>query len=606
MRARAVLRALCDAWYPQIQESAGAAAVNDVAAAVERWLSQHAVPGDARQVRWLLGALSALGFARRSHSARVALLHTLYRLPRLRTGLEKLRGVAAIHYLGSEANGSGSAWPGIGYPGAPTVADARDELGVVVMQNPGDELAADACVVGSGAGGSVIAAELARAGLEVIVLESGGAYTDAAYPTDDAAGMSALYWRGGPAPTRGGNVTVLAGATLGGGTTINWMNCVLPPQHVRASWAREHGLDGIDGAEFDADLAYVLERIGANAECSAYNGPNRRLAAGAERLGWSHRRAVRNVDRTRYREESAGFVGYGDRSGAKQSAVNTFLEDASRCGARIVAGCHAERILMRAGRAAGVVATLRDARGERSIRVNAATVVVAAGALETPALLLRSALGGGHVGRHLHLHPVTALAAVYPEILEPWIGAPQTVIVDEFAQVEDGFGFLVECPHFSAGLFAAAMHWTGTAEDGQRLALLKRTAGFIGLVRDRGSGRVTLDRTGRARVHYAVTDPLDRRNLDRSLERMYELHLAAGAEQLLPLDGKRLFSAHQMGTARMGADPRTSVTAPTGELHDARGVWIGDTSAFPSAVGSNPMVTCQALARRTARAIAAR
>ena len=413
-----------------------------------------------------------------------------------------------------------------------------------------------------------------------------------------------MYWRGGPAPTLGGGVTVLAGATLGGGTTVNWMNCVLPPAHVRDSWAREHGIEGIDGAEFDADLSYILDRIGATDECSAYNAPNQRLAAGASSLGWSYRRALRNVDPARYSDRDGGFVGYGDRSGAKQSALNTFLADASELGARVLTGCYAERIVMRAGRAAGVIATQRGAEGARTVRIDAATIVVAAGALETPALLLRSGLGGPHAGRNLHLHPVAALAAVYAERLDPWVGAPQTVIVDEFADTGDGYGFLIECPHFSLGLFAASLPWTGGPSDDENLTALACAAGFIGLIRDRGAGRVTIDRNGRARIHYAVTDPLDRRNLDLALARMKELHAVAGAQRVLPVGAGKLFSAHQMGTARMGVSPRTSVAAPTGEVYGARGVWIGDTSAFPSAVGSNPMITCQALARRTARMIA--
>jgi choline dehydrogenase-like flavoprotein len=156
-------------------------------------------------------------------------------------------------------------------------------------------------------------------------------------------------------------------------------------------------------------------------------------------------------------------------------------------------------------------------------------------------------------------------------------------------------------------------------------------ATFIGLTRDRGGGRVTVDASGEAVPTYAVADELDAANLRRGLEAQARLHEAAGAHTITVLSaaarswrrgddldrylaaagqiplragGVRLFSAHQMGTCRMGADPAASVADPRGELHDTRGVWIGDGSAFPTSSGTNPMVTIMALARRTATAIA--
>lgn len=157
-------------------------------------------------------------------------------------------------------------------------------------------------------------------------------------------------------------------------------------------------------------------------------------------------------------------------------------------------------------------------------------------------------------------------------------------------------------------------------------------ATFIGLTRDHGHGRVTVDAAGEAVPSYAVTDERDVANLRRAIDAQARLHEAAGAHTVVALaagaptwrrgddlgayiaaaqnvplraGGHRLFSAHQMGTCRMGSDPNTSVADPRGELHDTKGVWIGDASAFPSPSGTNPMITIMALARRTAEAIAA-
>src|SRR6266511_262497 len=147
-----------------------------------------------------------------------------------------------------------------------------------LLPDDGAVLQADVVVVGSGAGGGVIAGELATAGLDVVVLESGGYFDQADFNQYELWAYESLYLRGGPFLTAEGNVTLLAGHTLGGGTTVNWSNSVLPPMQVRRQWEAEHGLDGLDGAEFDRHLHAVLARIKANDKCSDYNGPHRRLA----------------------------------------------------------------------------------------------------------------------------------------------------------------------------------------------------------------------------------------------------------------------------------------------------------------------------------------
>jgi choline dehydrogenase-like flavoprotein len=212
------------------------------------------------------------------------------------------------------------------------------------------------------------------------------------------------------------------------------------------------------------------------------------------------------------------------------------------------------------------------------------------------------------------------------------VGAPHAAIVDEFADVEDGYGFLIEATQYAVGTGAAALPFTGGEAHKAAMLRLKQSASFIGLVRDHGGGRVTVDEAGQAVPRYSLDDPLDVRNSHRALEAMVRLHVTAGAHEILALaaglprwrvgddlaayverlkrvplraGGFRLFAAHQMGSCRMGPDPSTSVANPYGELHDVPGVWIGDASAFPTASGTNPMITIMALARRTGEAILA-
>ena len=257
-------------------------------------------------------------------------------------------------------------------------------------------------------------------------------------------------------------------------------------------------------------------------------------------------------------------------------------------------------------------------------------MVVACGALESPALLLRSGIGGPAVGKHLRLHPCTAVGGQYESETRAWWGAPQAALVDEFANLGEGYGFLLEATQYATGTAAAATPFVSGADHKQAMSELPLGATFIGLIRDHGSGQVTIDEAGQAVPWYSLDDPRDVETSHRALEAQVRQHVAAGARRIAALatgmpewrvgddvdgyverlkrvplraGGFRLFAAHQMGTCRMGADPQTSVANPYGELHDTPGVWIGDASAFPSASGTNPMITIMALAHRTGEAI---
>ena len=285
-------------------------------------------------------------------------------------------------------------------------------------------------------------------------------------------------------------------------------------------------------------------------------------------------------------------------------------------------------------RAVGVEATWSDPRRGRSakVTVRAPQVVVACGSLESPALLLRSGIGGPAVGDYLRLHPCTLTFGFYGDDLQAWKGAPQAGVVHEFENIEQGHGFLLEGVQYTTAAAAAALPYTDAAGHKQAMSNLCRSAVWIALLRDRGHGRVTIDRAGIAVPWYSLTDELDLRNARKGIEAQARLHEAAGAHQILaaaagappwlpgdeldtfiaraqriPLraGGWTLVSAHQMGTCRMGTNPNTSVANPWGELHQVKGVWIGDASAFPTASGTNPMITIMALAHRNAQAVAA-
>ena len=584
----------------------------------------------------LIDALGGQGITRApSQESREQILrNTALSDPRAAAGVAALIGMTLFLHYGAPdpQTGKNPNWETFGYPG-PISAPPEVEKPLKIEEPQGSEetIEADVCIVGSGSGGSVVAAVLAARGLDVVVLEAAGYYNESDFTQLELPAYQQMFWRGGPTPTADGNVSLVAGTTLGGGTTINWTNCLRTRPWVREQWA-EHGLGDVGESAFDRHLDAVLERISANDQCSDLNGTQERLREGTEALGWSFETIVRNTDRDKYSPETAAYLGFGDQSGSKQSADRTWLADAQEHEARFLTFTRATRVLVEGGRAAGVEAVWQppDGRGAK-VTVRAPRVVVACGSLESPALLLRSGIGGPAVGHNLRLHPSSVVGGAYGADQEAWWGAPQAGLCDEFADTGDGYGFLIETAQYAPGLIGSATPWISAADHKQRMEEFRFTANFISLTRDRGAGQVSIDANGESVPMYAVTDELDLENLKKGIEAQIRLHEAAGAHMIGPLaegaptwrrgddleafiggvkripfraGGYKLFSAHQMGSCRMGDDPQTSVAGPWGELHDTKGVWIGDASAFPTSSGTNPMVSIMALAHRTAEAIA--
>ncbi|MFL5824685.1 MAG: FAD-dependent oxidoreductase [Solirubrobacteraceae bacterium] len=633
------LRALCDTVVPAIEHApdpyghwARSASSYGVPEGVAQALTP--LPDDQRAgLCQLLDVLAAQGLLTASQASREQLLRNVsLGSPDAAAGIAALGGLTILLHYGAPdpTTGRNPCWDMLGYPGPLSAPPSEPKTIEPLRVDAETTLQADVVVVGSGAGGSVIAAELARRGASVVVVEAGEYFNEADFNQYELWAWQNLYWRGGPTPTADRNVTLQAGSCLGGGTVVNWTNSIRTKEWVRQEWASQHGLSDV-AEDFDRHLDAVWERLSVSTDCCDLNRPHQIMKRAAEALGWSFVVTNRNADASRYDPASAAYMGFGDQSGSKQSTMRTYLQDAVDAGARIVVGCFVEQVLVEGGRAAGILGH-SPATGAR-LTVQAPNVVLAAGALESPGVLLRSGIGGPAVGRYLRLHPCTAVGGTYGEDIEGFWGAPHVGLVDEFAPLDDGYGFLIEGVQYTTGLAASATPWQDAHQHKEALEDFRHVATLIGLLRDRGddNGQVVVDASGMAQPFYSLRDAADQDMSRRALEAQIRMHAAAGAHQIsaladsppiwhrgedleqfittvnrIPLraGGMRLFAAHQMGTCRMGTDPATSVATPTGELHDTPGVWIGDTSAFPTSSGTNPMITVMALAHRTAEKLA--
>ena len=513
-------------------------------------------------------------------------------------------------------------------------------------------LEADVVVVGSGAGGGVIADELSAAGRSVVVVEAGPFLDEAHLPTDELDAYSRVYLNHGLLTTWDGAVTMLAGTAVGGGTLVNWMTSIRPPAEVREEWARDHGIDGIDGQAFDDDLA-AIERAQGVAEATVIPPKDEMILRGAAALGWEAAPTRRNATDC----GDCGSCPFGCPRGAKQSTLRVQLARAAAAGARIVDRTRVTKVLIEGGRAVGVEgqALVVDQDGTpipletdpyrprtRRLVVRAPQVVIAAGALRTPTILLGSGIEHAGIGRHLRLHPVPVLAGLFDEPIEMWRGTMQAARSLEFIRADgERNGYVIESAPGHPGLIALALPWEGTDAHAELLHAIGHVAPLIAVTRDGGEGRVRRLGDGRTRIDYRL-DARGVATLRHGLVAMAGIARAAGARRLLAAgtpprwhgtegfapgaearqfavfeDALRsfdfapnrgsVFSAHQMGTVRMGAradhpcDPAGRVRTAAGVV--IPGLYVGDGSLFPTGLGVNPMITIMALARRVARTV---
>lgn len=530
--------------------------------------------------------------------------------------------------LFDETNKTNPNWKAIGYPGPDPLATPErfaslklfSFLEFMIDPEKEEKIETDVVIVGSGAGGGLVAGELSKAGYKVVVCEKGAYVPQTNMSLYEKDAFEKFYEKRGLLSTEDSSMTVLAGATFGGGTTINWCASLATPGYVRKEWADE-GLTFFVSPSYQESIDAVCQRLGTHTKVN-HNASNRILQKGCKNLGYHCEDIPQNVSGS----HSCGWCGFGCKHGEKQGSLMTYLQDAAQNGARFLTNCFVTKIHYEKGVARGVHAVV----GSKKIYIQAKIVVVSCGSLHSPALLLRSGLKNSQIGKNLHLHPATAVSGTFNEDIKCYEGSIMTVLSNTFENVDgQHHGAKLEIPSAHPGLVASSLPWSSRLDYKKNLLKLNRSCFVLVLTRDADTGSVVLGPDGLPRIRYTLSKK-DAKSMLQGMEGGLNVLVAAGAISVKTLQFENsqdfvskpegvadrsyqeylskvqstgmkpnaciTFSAHQMGTCKMGTKPSKSVVNQFGESWEVKNLYVIDASTFPSASGVNPMITTYAIA----------
>jgi len=479
---------------------------------------------------------------------------------------------------------------------------------------------ADVVVVGTGAGGAVVGAELAEAGRSVIFVEEGSHHPTSSFGPYMTESVPRLYRDAGSTIITGNPVIpYIEGRAVGGTTVINGGMAYRTPEDVLAGWEKTTGLAELGPKALEPLFERVEQKVHVAPQLDAsIGGDNKLMLEGARKMGWR----VSVNKRNQHACVGTNNCGFGCPTGAKQSTLVSYMPAALAAGALCLTDVRIEKLVIEGGRCVGVEGRAVDPvtrRPGHTIVVRARAVVVACGAVQTPYLLARHRKGrpSGQLGKNFLCHPNAKVLAIYPFDVDAWNGVSQYAQIREF----DDEGILLAENFVAPGALGAHIPFHG--EEAWELMSRYNQMVLSGvLVEDSTTGTVARTPFGMPDVHYDITAH-DHHRFLKGVKLLAEMHFALGAERvLLPfagfhfatsvddlraIDERRvprhtldLFTVHLMGTARMGGAASSSVVDASGEVWDLPGCYVADASLFPTAIGVNPQITIMALATRVA------
>lgn len=497
-----------------------------------------------------------------------------------------------------------------------SIHDAAKEAGPLSLD-------ADVVVVGSGAGGAVVAATLADAGQRVVILEEGGHVPQEVYGRLSPSQQMRAMWRDagltfavgvGDSPF----INVMMGKCVGGSSALTGGVCFRTPDSVLKVWREARGLTEFTEAHLAPFFETVEKVVHVEETPAALRSRSTVLFnEGATKRGHPLKPIRRNVKDC----EGNSKCNFGCPKGAKRSVDLSFLPLAFEKGATLWSHCLVDEVTQAGGRVTGVKGRLLDARGHArpdTFTVAAKRVVVAAGGYHSPLLLQASGVGraSGQVGKNLTLHPAFRVMGRFDEVVDGWRGALQSMYADDW----EHDGITLTAMFLPPGVLAATMPGIGP-EHVERAKLMRHLGVFGGMVHDDGGGTVRRGPGREPFVTYRMAKK-DKAVVPKLMRLMADLWFAAGAKEVFlpvlgmdPVTADRLASLdlesvkgkdlecssqHPLGTCRMGASKDVSVVDSAGRAWDLDGLWVADGSVVPTSLGVNPQLTIMAMARRIA------
>jgi choline dehydrogenase-like flavoprotein len=489
-------------------------------------------------------------------------------------------------------------------------------------------LTAEVCVIGSGAGGSVIAKELAEAGRDVVLLEQGGYHTKEDFTQREDEMMPLLYEDMGQRMTTDQSILILQGRGVGGSTVHNLCYCFRTPEPILEKWKREDGLRDTSAADMKPSFERVERMLKVKPILPhEVNTLNNKIRQGCEKLGYHG--FVTNHNRENCTQ--SGFCLLGCPFDAKQSMLVTYVPAADKAGARIYADVAVKRLVAEGARVSRVEAEVMNELGKPqfALTIEAKIVVLSAGAINSPQILQASGIANssGQVGRNLHLHPSVLLSGIYDDEIYGYRGIPQSYYVDEFIDLEkDPDSGYILMPVYGFPVMSATQIPGFGADHFEVMRNFNRMVGILVLMHDQSSGTVTLDRKGRPSITYTVNEK-EQGLFVEGMKHCAEILFAGGAKKVLAPYNKPLWlqpgdsldafdqrgvrqgeiiiaSTHPQSTCKMGEDPKRSVVDSYCRSHDVKNLFVCDMGVFPGSLGAPPQITTASIADRTAHYIA--
>ena len=503
-----------------------------------------------------------------------------------------------------------------------------------------EKIVCDVAIIGSGAGAGITAELLAKAGLQVVMVEEGPLKSSSDFNQLESEAYPALYQESAARKTEDKAINILQGRCVGGSTTVNWTSSFRTPASTLKFWQDRFGLAGYTEAALTSYFAQAEQRLNIAPWQVAPNENNALLGRGARKLGIHAEAIARNVKGC----WNLGSCGLGCPTNAKQSMLVTTIPAALDLGAQLLTETRAERFELANGRVSALIcrtikpneAFAHASSAQAATKIIAKHYVLAGGAINSPAVLLRSGAPDPHgrLGGRTFLHPVVMSSSIFDQKVEAWSGAPQSIYTDHFLQtqpIDGAMGYKLEAPPLHPLIFASTVPGFGQGQH-DLLSSFSHNHTLLALLRDgfhdeAPGGQVKLRGDGSAVLDYPLGDYV-MQGARRALLSMMEIQFAAGARQVLPLHEMavpytswaqareavqalpmkprllKIVSAHVMGGCGLAGSARQGVTRPDGVHWQLGNLSIHDGSIFPTSIGANPQLSVYGAVNRLAQGLA--